>query len=178
MFVYGGESKTNDVDISIIQYLMTFTLPHQQMFIDILNFANFFLSVQRNLSRLLSLVSVSCLRSPVSCLLSPVSRLLSSVSCPLSTVSCLPCCKCCRFNLWWYSGFSNFMEQICRLGQFSNLNALSGLSRLKANLFQWIWSLADIDFSVSLFSWAKLELAISDKCFSPAKFSVRGAQLW
>ena len=56
------------------QLYMTFTLPHQQMFIDISNFADFCLSVQRALS----------------CLLSLVSRLLSPVSCLLSLVSCLP----------------------------------------------------------------------------------------
>ena len=93
----------------------------------------FLLSVQRTLSCLLS--PVSCLLSPVSCLLSPVFCLPYSVSCPLSPVSRLPCCKCCRFNLLRYSGSSDFMEQICRLGQFIDLNALSGLSGLKANFF-------------------------------------------
>ena len=81
MFVYGGDSKTYDVDISIIQY-MTFTLPHQQIFIDISNFVIFSISAENPLS------------SPVSCLLSLslVSCLLSPVSCPLSPVSRLPCC--------------------------------------------------------------------------------------
>ena len=82
MFVYGGDSKTYDVDISIIQY-MTFTLPHQQIFIDISNFVIFFYQCREPslVSCLLSLVSVSCLLSPVSCPLSPVSRL------PCCTVS-------------------------------------------------------------------------------------------
>ena len=120
------------------------------MFINISNFDDFFLSVCREPSLVSSLMSlVSCLLSPVSCLPSPVSRLLSLVSCLLSLVSCLPssvsyplspvsrlpCCKCCRFNLLRYSGSSDFMEQICRLGQFIDLNALSGLSGLKANFF-------------------------------------------
>ena len=102
---------------------------------------------------------VFCLLSPISCLLSPVSRLpvssllslfsrlsvfllLSPVSCLLSLFSCLSSCcflstvsrlqrcKCCRF-----SGVSDFMEQISGLGQFSDLNALSGLSGLEANYF-------------------------------------------
>ena len=133
MFVYGGDSKTYDVDISIIQY-MTFTLPHQQIFIDISNFVIFFYQCREPslVSCLLSLVSVSCLLSPVSCLMSPVSCLTSPML----------YCKCCRFNLGRYSGFSDFMEQICGLGQFSNLNPLSGFRGLKANFF-----LADMKFS-------------------------------
>ena len=146
MFVDGGESKKYDVDISKIY---DFHFHFQQMFTNISNFADFFLSVQRTLSCLLS--PVSCLLSPVSCLLSPVSRLLSPVFCLPSSVSCphVSCltspmlyCKCCRFNLGRYSGFSNFMEQICGLGQFSNLNPLSGFRGLKANFF-----LADMKFS-------------------------------
>ena len=53
------------------------------------------------------------------------------------------------------------MEQIRRLlMEFSDPNALSGLSGLKAIFFKWTWSLADLDFSVFPFSWAKFELAI------------------
>ena len=42
--------------------------------------------------------------------------------------------------------------------QFSSL---SGLSGLKTIFFQQTWNLADLDYSVSPFSWAKSELAIS-----------------
>ena len=116
-----------------------------------------FLSVQRTLSCLLSPFSCfACILSPVSCLLfpsfcltSPISHLLSpvslfsfsclpslvsclksSVSRPLSPVSRLPCCTC-----FIFSGISDFIEQISVLGQFSDLNVLSGLSELKANFF-------------------------------------------
>ena len=85
----------------------------KQLFIYILNFANYFLSGQRTLScppyhvfHLLSSVSrvlspvlqyvsslifpISRLLAPVSCLLPPVSLFISPFSCLPSTVSCLP----------------------------------------------------------------------------------------
>ena len=128
--------------------------PNQQIHWNVKNRRNFSISAENPLLSLVSfllfrLYPVSCLLSPVSFLLSqisylssPVSRLsvfllLSPVSCLLSQVFCLtppvsrlPCCKCCIF-----SGISDFIEQISVLGQFSDLNVLSGLSELKANFF-------------------------------------------
>ena len=70
----------------------------KQMFIGILNFADYFLSVQRTLSwlsclpylvsRILS--PVLCLLPQFSCLPSPGSRLMSTASCLPFPVSCLP----------------------------------------------------------------------------------------
>ena len=69
-----------------------------------------------------------------------------------------------------FSGFSHFMEQISGLLQFGDLNALSGLELIGLEFLLRTWSLADLYLNVSLFSWAKFELAIS--IFYPLNFQL------
>ena len=57
------------------------------------------------------------------------------------------------------------LTKISGLGQFSDLNSLSGS---KEFFFKRIWSLADLYFSVFTFIWAKFQLAIS--VFHPLNF--------
>ena len=51
------------------------------------------------------------------------------------------------------------MEQISGLGQFSNLNALSGLSGLKPKKISPTCNLVDLDFSVFPITVAELNLS-------------------
>ena len=152
---------------------ITFTLPHQQMFIDISNFDDFFLSVCREPSLVSSLMSlVSCLLSPFSCLPSLVSCLLSLVSCLPSSVSRLlshiPCLlshvshAVSAADLIYYdiADLAILWSKFADLGNLSILTLLADLAVWKQIFFSE--RLADLEFSVSPFSWAKLELAISD----------------
>ena len=108
--------------------------------------------------------TVSRLLSPIFCLLSHISHLMSPVSCPLSPVSRplspvsrLLCCKCCKFNWFRFNGF----------GGLFTLSALKQIFKQTCTLYS---NVADFDFSVSPFSWAKFELAIS--IFHPQNFQL------
>ena len=134
--------------------------PHQQIHWNV-KIAVIFPSVQRTLSRLLSLVSlVSCLMSPVSRLLLPVSHFLSPVSlfpvsrflspvsilpslCFSSSVSCLLSLFSCLSSCCFLSTVSRLQRcKCCRFSGVSDfMEQISGLGQfsdlLLADLADW-----------------------------------------